>query len=67
LNMQERLDEFREAVLALSDDPSAVNVARYLAASRALARPETDRRRVTSAESHSRRAGMVAPSVGGAT
>jgi hypothetical protein len=30
------LGEFRDAVLALSDDPDPENVARYLAASRAL-------------------------------
>lgn len=34
--------EFREAVLALSDDPSTRNVNRYLAASRALVEREQD-------------------------
>jgi hypothetical protein len=54
--MRDPIDEFRAALLALSDDPSALNVARYLAASRALARWETGRRRIPAAEQHSRRA-----------
>jgi hypothetical protein len=44
--MGRSLDAFRDAVLALADRPSAGNVARYLAASRAVARLETDSIRV---------------------
>jgi hypothetical protein len=44
--MDSSLVAFRNAVLALADRPSAGNVARYLAASRAVARLETDSNRV---------------------
>jgi len=40
-----RLREFREAVHALSDDPTTRNVKRYLAASRALDGIRVGRRR----------------------
>jgi hypothetical protein len=41
--MQQRpYDAFREALLDLSDEPSPVNVLRYLAASRTLAHASTN-------------------------
>jgi hypothetical protein len=61
--MQERAyDAFREALLDLSDEPSPLNVLRYLAASRTLAHAST-----TAAPAPASRAARTSRRAGAAT